>query len=178
MFELGSKYLIDNNLLIHELQLGESLNHCLHSERRADFSLMLAMLVDDAREFSQFKTPNTEVETSETTEQSLRRQFDLPKAKPLALNHLSEIVQFNEAKKANTGMLTDIKLSESLSPKALCFRDDKLFIPTNVKNNTSLYCQSKLKRQADHAPDRLDFNANEWLKTIAATRAKSLITTA
>ncbi len=175
---MGSKHLIDNNLLIHELQLGESLNHCLHSERRADFSLMLAMLVDDAREFSQFKTPITNVDVPETTEQLLRRRFDLPKAKPLALSHLTDIVQFNEANKANTGELADIRLSESISPKPLAFRDDKLFIPTNVKNNTSLYCQSKLKQQTVQASTRLDFNANEWLKTIADTRAKSLIAAA
>ena len=52
--------LSSTNVLLHELQLGEQLNESVEQTRRADFSLMLAMLAEDVREQSQFLLPKTQ----------------------------------------------------------------------------------------------------------------------
>ena len=49
--------ILPDNILLHELQLGEQLNDSVVQARRADFSLMLAMLAEDVREQSQFVLP-------------------------------------------------------------------------------------------------------------------------
>ena len=170
--------MIDNNLLVHELQLGESLGRCVHSERRADFALMLAMLVDDAREFSQFKLPLSQPKIETSDDVQLRRQFELPSKPELALRDLKEIDRFNECIKIKEGFLTDLRLSSALTPKPLGFRDDKSFIPTQVTNNTSLFCQSRHKQLEKQQENRLAFNANEWLKTVNNTRMKHFIAAA
>jgi hypothetical protein len=70
--------------LLHELQLGEQLNECVHQSRRSDFSLMLAMLCDDVREQSQFILPKsapidgTSTDIKEVNNKTLRKHFDLP----------------------------------------------------------------------------------------------------
>ena len=170
--------MIDNNLLVHELQLGESLNRCIHNERRADFALMLAMLVDDAREFSQFKLPLSETEPVTTDDALLRRQFELPVKQKLALTELKDIDTFNEGIKVQQGLEADIRLSEALAPKPLGFRDDNTFIPTHIKNNTSLYCQSRHNQEDEQNQRRLAFNANEWLKALNNTKMKELLVAA
>lgn len=70
--------------LVHELQLGNSLNQCVRESRRADFALMLALLTDDVREHSEFMVPQTvESETHVDTE-TLRKHFELPETPSLA----------------------------------------------------------------------------------------------
>ena len=87
--------------LTHELQLGEQLNESIHNNRRSDFSLMLAMLVDDVREQSQFKLPRTEDDSSsnDATDdlEPMRKLFSLGKAQALGLEAISDVEKFNEA---------------------------------------------------------------------------------
>lgn len=168
--------MISKTLLTHELQLGEALNQCVHHERRADFSLMLAMLVDDAQEFSQFKTPQTEPALASTSDELLRQALDLPTEAALSLNTMSQLNTFNEAKSVIADDLAAIKLNDALSPKPLAFRNDKTFIPTQVKTNTTVYCQAKHNQaQEEQADKRLAFNANEWLKAVKVAKAQSFI---
>jgi len=166
--------LISKTLLIHELQLGESLNQCVHHERRADFSLMLAMLVDDAQEFSQFKTPQTPSDLKVTSDDMLRKIFDLPKQASLSLKSIEQVASFNQVERVIAGELASIRLNDALSPKPLAFRHDKAFIPTQVKTNTTVYCQAKLNATEKKSSDkRLVFNANEWLKAVKTSKAQS-----
>lgn len=168
--------MISKTLLTHELQLGESLNQCVHHERRADFSLMLAMLVDDAQEFSQFKTPQTQAVLKQTSDDLLRKEFDLPAQAPLSLNSMLQLSAFNEVDRVVANDLASIKLSDALSPKPLAFRNDKTFIPTQVKTNTTVYCQAKLDATEEKlAEKRLAFNANEWLKAVKVAKGRSFI---
>ena len=83
--------------LLHELQLGEQLNESVVQTRRADFSLMLAMLADDVREQSQFLLPQTpETTPADVTNIALRKQFNLPEKPALALTTLDDVKQFNQ----------------------------------------------------------------------------------
>ena len=163
---------LDKKLLTHELQLGESLNHSVHHDRRADFSLMLAMLVDDVREQSQFKLPQTEVEHSSIDESSLRKFFQLPHQEKLALKSMAEINDFEQGQLIEQNLFASIRLDDALKPKPLAFRDDKEHIETSVLENTTLYCQKRTEQQL--TPNkRMTMKANEWLRNVQDTIVQS-----
>ena len=165
--------MINNELLTHELQLGESLNKCVHSKRRADFSLMLAMLVDDAQEFSQFKLPENVVSPENTSEEQIRRHFDLPKKQPLALERAEQTSMFNQSHQIeDTRSLTNIRLNDALSAKPLAFRDDKQFVPTEVKSNVTLFCQSQFNETESQSSAALP--VNEWLKAVSREKVQAM----
>lgn len=166
----------DNSLLSHELQLGEQLNQCVHSQRRSDFSLMLAMLADDVREQSQFKLPQTELPEVDNSNEALRKRFHLPKQAPLGLSSTEQIEAFSQADKVAGNKLADIKLSAALNALPIAFRDNKNHIPTPVVTNTSLHCQRQFKQanaeEGVNQAQRLDFDAKAWLETIQITLVK------
>lgn len=176
--------LSDNNIaqaseiLLHELQLGEQLNESVHQSRRADFSLMLAMLCDDVREQSQFILPKVDVNAnghSKDNAKALRKHFDLPEQAPLALKSVEQINQYNQGQLVADNDLVSIQLSNALSPKPLTFRDDNKHIASNILGNTSLTCQEKhaCKQVTPVLNKRLNMNVESWLKTVQTSLVKS-----
>lgn len=173
--------MVENSLLIHELQLGNKLSKCINTHRRADFSLLLSMLCSDATEFSEFTLPKTQTVESNTTEELLRRTYDLPNKLPLALESMSEINQFNQAKYVEENRFADIQLINTLNPKPIAFRDNSKHIASQVMTNTSLYCQQKMKeekQESNSSLNRAQFNAKEWLKSVQQTIVESTLITA
>ncbi len=167
--------------LLHELQLGEQLNECVHQSRRSDFALMLAMLCDDVREQSQFILPQTEqidgTETNEeqATNQALRTYFDLPKEAPLALENIEQINQYNQGQLIVNNDLPSLHLTNAISPNPLAFRDDNRHISNNILSNTSLVCQEKYAQNQEgkviNKP--LNMHVESWLKVIQTSLVKS-----
>ena len=166
---------IEKSILVHELQLGEQLNECIHEERLSDFSLMLAMLTKDVTAHSQFALPVTEQQQDETTNQTLRKEFSLPEESPLALTSLDDISAFNQAQLIQNEHYAQVHLLNVLNPKPLAFRDNNKHVPKQVIENTSLYCQQNHKNCSDGkmASSRLAFKAKEWLKGIDQAILKS-----
>ncbi|MFD2166895.1 VC2046/SO_2500 family protein [Thalassotalea euphylliae] len=161
--------MLENNLLIHEHQLGETLSKCIHQERRADFSLMLAMLTDDIREHSEFLLPEHAPDTTDDeTTSSLRKAFDVPAPQDLGLKSPEHIGRFNQAELVENQFLDTVRLTQVLSPNPLSFRDDSNFINSQIIENTSLHCQRRLKGGV--SVDKMDLNANAWLKAIKSQR--------
>jgi hypothetical protein len=166
---------LDNNILVHELQLGEQLNESVHGERRADFSLLLAMLTDDVRSHSQFSLPQTEQPSKIVNDDSLRVLFKLPAKAPLALDEKNDLRAFNQAALVEDNKLAELHLNDVLSPKPLAFRDDKHHIEQTVLTNTSLHCQKKYQQvqtKEQHIARR-DFNAVAWLTSVQQTIVKA-----
>ena len=161
--------------LLHELQLGEQLNESVHQARRADFSLMLAMLSNDVREQSQFILPKHKETEQQLDDAALRKQFDLPKPAPLAIKNLQEINAYNQGNNVAENDVATIRLTNSLSPKPLAFRDNAKHIAREVMSNTSLVCQAKhAHEQADAVLNkRLAMNVEGWLKNIQTSLVKS-----
>jgi len=169
---------VDSKLLVHELQLGDKLNESVHSARRADFSLLLAMLTDDVQSHSQFSLPQTVNNENIVNDDVLRKEFDLPDQAPLALGKKHSVSSFNQAELINQNRISELHLSNVLSPKPLAFRDDIKHIPHDVMMNTSLYCQKKYTQQKNNqqvASDnsRLPFDAKGWLKAVQSTIVKA-----
>ncbi len=179
-------------ILLHELQLGECLNDSVVQARRADFSLMLAMLAEDVREQSQFVLPRpAKPEATLHSNKALRKELNLPNQAPLCLESLSDINQFNQVKSIVDNDLAHIHLVNALVPKALSFRDDKNHLPTNVLQNTSLCCQLKYKNAVmaekeqtateetfdkllnDPFNKPLSLNAKKWLQGVQQSLVKA-----
>ncbi len=174
--------------LLHELQLGEQLNESVVETRRADFSLMLAMLTDDVREQSQFILPKAQDPAKrDTSNSALRKEFNLPKKSPLGLSSLDEIEKFNQVQSVIDNDIANIHLTNAMKPKPLAFRDEKQHIETKIMENTSLFCQLKhqqaqaVKASVDN-PDKpsdqplnqvLNFNAKAWLDGIQESLVKA-----
>ena len=165
----------DNTILVNELQLGEQLNTCIHTKRRSDFSLMLAMLTDDVRAHSQFTLPLTEVEAVNTTDDSLREIFHLPKPASLALKNTDSLTGFNQAELIVKDQLIAIQLQHAIQPQAIAFRDNAKHIPQNILTNTSLYCQKVHKESSSPLGKHLPFNAKGWLDVVQTSLVKSLL---
>ena len=166
--------MIEFSLLQHEHQLGETLNQCVHNDKRAEFSLLLAMLNEDAREQSQFLMPQTEAEQKDVTEDSLRAEFELPQQQALGLTNLEQLHQYNQSAIANDRLTASLKLADALNPKPLSFRDDKKHVPTEIMANTSLHCQVRAERQEQESQNtRLSMNAKAWLKSLQNAYAHS-----
>lgn len=165
---------LSNDILVHELQLGEQLNESVHHQRRADFSLLLAMLTDDVRAHSQFKLPLSQVDEKTTSAAQLRKYFQLPNEAPIALKSIEDIRTFNQADLIEKQQLEQLRLTNTLNPKPIAFRDDATYIEQQVLRNTSLYCQQKYQQKSlVQSPQRAEFNANAWLSTVQTTIVKA-----
>jgi transcriptional antiterminator len=168
---------VDSQILVHELQLGEQLNESVHSDRRADFSLLLAMLTDDVQSHSQFSLPKTVSDVTNSNDATLRKEFELPEKAPLAIDENQSTSIFNQSELIQSNNLAELHLSNVLSPKPLAFRDDKKHITQQVLSNTSLYCQKKFSQQKvnniESDNSRLSFDAKGWLKAVHHTIVKA-----
>jgi len=173
--ELIVNQVLNSEPLLHELQLGEQLGTCIHQKRRADFSLMLAMLTDDAREQSQFYLPKEEQKLSnKETNVTLRKRFHLPKEAPLSIEKPKLINQFNQADKLNEKHLAHIHLTNVIRPLPLAFRNDVQHIESKIMKNTSLFCQFKhTKKEGGTLNKRLPMNVEGWLNAIQTSLVKS-----
>jgi hypothetical protein len=165
----------DSTALLHELQLGNQLNESVHQARLSDFSLMLAMLSDDVREQSQFVLPQGKQFEQEFDDRALRKQFDLPEPTPLSLKDLKQINTYNQAKNISNNDMVSLRLSSTLTPNPLVFRDDAQHIAHQVMSNTSLICQAKHLHKKNNAVlnKRLTMNVEGWLKNIQTSLVKS-----
>ena len=167
--------LSSTNVLLHELQLGEQLNESVEQTRRADFSLMLAMLAEDVREQSQFLLPKSPEETAvELSNLALRKQFNLPDKAKLALTTPNEVNQFNQAHTIVDNDLANIHLTNAMMPKPLAFRDDNKHIESQVLENTSLFTQLKHKQAAEACQAHLNQLPQNQLDTTSIETDKPL----
>ncbi|WP_220465517.1 VC2046/SO_2500 family protein [Colwellia sp. BRX10-3] len=165
---------LSNDILVHELQLGEQLNESVHHARRSDFSLLLAMLTDDVRAHSQFKLPLSQTPEKNTTSEQLRKYFQLPNEAPLSLKNVEDISRYNQAGLVENHQFELLRLTNTLNPKPLAFRDDAKHISQQVMSNTSLYCQQKHQdKSLAQAQPRADFNAKAWLAAVQTTIVKA-----
>lgn len=165
---------IESSLLINELQLGEKLNVCVQESRRSDFSLLLAMLVEDVREHSQFYLPESVDDPKKVTESQLRHELQVPPPAPLALHDLNQIEDYNQVNLIESNNLPHLKLTDAIQPKPLVFRDDAKYIDKDVLSNTSLYCQKKRQGKQDALlSTQLKFQANLWLNAVEQQLVKA-----
>lgn len=134
--------------LINELLYGQNIGQAVHSQRRADFSLLLAMLSDDVRD-------NTPVEKLPSKEEvSLSQAFSIPKSQALRSDENSYPRGEEIAKQFNLGGLTAARLQAYLAPDALAYMPEKTSdLPEEVYHNLSQYQRQKLQKTLPKSPN-------------------------
>ncbi|KLN66167.1 MULTISPECIES: VC2046/SO_2500 family protein [Vibrio] len=125
---------LDKAAIISELQFGTGINHAVHEGRRADFALILSMFSDDVRD----NTPLEKVDEIDTSEQALRKRFELPLPQQLRSDQGSYDISANQASLFHNSGLPSTKLSHYLTPDALTYLpEDTHNMPEEVYHNLS-----------------------------------------
>jgi len=132
------------NLVINEWQIGQQLNTAVHNDTREKFNLLLSMLSNDARDFSQFALPKKTELDAVDSEQDLRHVFSLSQTQPLVNKGISceQAALMNTHLQAN--QLSSIRLQYLLNNEAILSRSDSALIDNDVKDNLSLLSQQRL----------------------------------
>lgn len=132
---------LDNIQLINEIQLGTNLNHAVESGRRADFSLMLALLSSDLHENIPVDTTPTETQSS----QQLRAYFEIPASQPLTSTASCYQRSAEQAQAFHQASLTSTRLLAELQPTALCYPPQQTKgLPEDLFHNLSIHERRKL----------------------------------
>ena len=125
---------LDKAGIINELQFGNGINHAVHEGRRADFALILSMFSDDVRD----NTPIEKITEINTTEEALRRRFELSQPQELRSNQESYPTAAAQAELFHSAGLPSAKLSHYLTPNALAYLPEDAFnLPEEVYHNLS-----------------------------------------
>ena len=159
MSEIGDEYRmnneqIENRLLINEWQLGTQLNVAVVNGTRDKFNLLLSLLSDDARDFSQFDLPKATQASLTTLE--LRESLSLAEPQPLVNKGLS----LQQSEKLSIAVhkqdLSSIRLQSLLNNEALLTRQSEVNFDVEVVDNLSFLSQTRLKHDNDNEPDNKD----------------------
>lgn len=134
--------MVENKFYIHEAELGNQLSHSVHESRRNDFSLMLAMLVDDIREHSQFHQPQTQAEKPQDSELQLRRQLAVNTPAPMSDEKLS-YAHHAQAVNISQGRQDTMRLQNALAKAPLAQFDQPQRVTSKVLENVSGYSKSR-----------------------------------
>jgi hypothetical protein len=142
-----SIHTLDKANLINELQCGQNLGQAIHSKRRADFSLLLAMLSQDVRD-------NTPVESvPKNKDSSLRELFALPLEQQVKSDESSYQRGQCIAQQFNQGGLTAARLQSYLAPDALTYMPEHTHdLPEDIYHNLSGHQRRKLQQTSDKSP--------------------------
>ena len=125
---------LDKASIINELQFGNGINHAVHEGRRADFAFILSMFSDDVRD----NTPIEKIDEIDTTEQALRKKFELQLPQQLRSDQSSYEISAQQASLFHTSGLPSAKLSHYLQPDALTYLpEDTHDFPEEVYHNLS-----------------------------------------
>lgn len=136
---------LDKAAIINELQFGTGINHAVHEGRRADFALILSMFSDDVRD----NTPVEKVEELDSTEQALRKKFELQAPQSLRSDQSSYEISAQQANLFHCSGLPSTKLSHYLKPDALAYLpEDTHNLPEEVYHNLSGHQRRKLEEKS------------------------------
>jgi len=114
------------HILVSELQLGQTLNHCVRDGKKDEFDLLLAMLSEDVSQQDQFTMEDSEPQSS--TEHSLKNHFKVASSQKMQASSLDEEVYSLE--------LGQVAVKEGLIAARLqhCLRPDALHFQSNMRH--------------------------------------------
>ncbi|KTF14710.1 VC2046/SO_2500 family protein [Pseudoalteromonas sp. H105] len=143
-----------DGLLITESQLDNRLAKSVSESRRGEFSLLLAMLSQDALDFSQFHLPKTPFgsDAKNNSEAQLRAELGVVPAQALAPDSFDMLIGEHNAKRLLESGMSSIRLRHCLSPEPLAVRDDKHHIPLPIIDN----CELVVRKRHLHKETQLD----------------------
>ncbi|MBQ4845875.1 queD like 2 [Pseudoalteromonas sp. MMG013] len=135
------------SILTREDQLGGALSVSVNEQRRADFSMLLAMLSQDALDFSQFHLPEDETVESDLSEDALKKEFQVGPKQSLAPAQFDMLIGKNNAESLSRSSMASLRLANCLDPEPLAIRDDYKHIPLMVVDNCELAVRRRLESE-------------------------------
>jgi hypothetical protein len=136
-----------DNFLIREDQLDSKLAMCVNDQRRADFSMLLAMLSQDVLDFSQFHLPEEEQQEKDNSEAALKKALQLGPEQILAPAKFDMLIGQHNAERLAHSSMASLRLSHCLNPEPLSVRDNCKHIPLVVVDNCELAVRNRLDVQ-------------------------------
>lgn len=135
------------SVLAGELQLGQTLNHCIRDGKKSEFDLLLAMLSNDVTEQDQFSL--NPIEEVKLPAQSLREEFNVPIPQTLKASSSSENeYSLKLGKIANEEGLLTARFHHCLQPDALDFKTNmKHGIASELYNSLSPTVAKRFTKQ-------------------------------
>lgn len=150
-------------ILIGELQLGQTLNHCVSDGNKSEFDLLLAMLSTDVGEQDQFLIENNDA-IAETDTLSLHEKFNIPPPQALQSESISQDEYSLEfGKCVSTEGIIAARLQHCLRPDALYFKPETRHgIPIDVYDNLSPSIAQRLTND-EHQLEALTVTIDELI---------------
>lgn len=138
---------IRNTVLCDELQLGQTLNHCVAQGEGAKFALLLSLLSGDVLDQPQFDLLPVEKAKQDA---DLRQQFELAEPSPIYMEAVdsAQLERWNQA--TQQGDLVTSRLEMSLNPQGLV--DKQPVLAANVLNNLPLLARLKYQARQQDKP--------------------------
>ncbi|QIZ76329.1 VC2046/SO_2500 family protein [Ferrimonas lipolytica] len=141
-------------ILVNELQLGDSLNQAVQQDRREDFSLLLAMMVQDVRFQSQFQLGKDE----QGDNVSVRQQLHLAEPQALVSQYQQEGRTIVNADAFQQGGLVQSRLQNCLQPEAVDIQGQHPYGIQQALNNAEPWVSKRqqVAVQMQRFPQQMD----------------------
>jgi hypothetical protein len=164
-------------VLTREDQLGTALSVSVTEQRRADFSMLLAMLSQDALDFSQFHLPESSLQEADLSEQALKKELQIGPQRAFAPEQFDMLIGQSNARILNEGGMASLRLNDCLSPEPLAIRDDKKHVPLIVVDNCELSVRKRFEsvKNGDSVHEKPAMNAAGFYDQLASGEAQSAL---
>ncbi|BBN81208.1 hypothetical protein PA25_11930 [Pseudoalteromonas sp. A25] len=164
-------------VLTREDQLGSALSVSVAEHRRADFAMLLAMLSQDALDFSQFHLPETQADEADLSEYALKKELQIGPQRALAPEQFDILIGQNNAKVLEQSSLVSLKLQDCLRPEPLAVRNDKTHIPLVVVDNCDIAVRKRLEavKSGHSVEEKPAMNAAGFYDQIAGGHMQSAL---
>jgi hypothetical protein len=134
-------------ILNKEHQLGDMLAKSVEQDRRADFSLCLAMLSPNVLDFSVFHLPESEKHEPDRSEEALKKELQIGPQQKMAPEKFDMLIGQHNSRLFHEQGLTELRLRNCLAPEPLHIRDDKKHIELAIVDNCEPTVQAKIFAQ-------------------------------
>ncbi|MCL1077546.1 queD-like protein [Parashewanella spongiae] len=127
--------------LINELDTGLSLNLATVSNRRSDFSLLLALMSQDIRDMAQFELEHSQADAEKL---KLRKKFKLPAEETLIADLSTQTLPVDHSATFQAQGVIEFRLQQNLKPEAIVSRGKYPADFTEAINNCDIHVSRKI----------------------------------
>ena len=147
-----------DKIITHEAQLSPQIQQSVAEGRQSDFALLLALLSDDATDFSAFKLLSTEQKAGEDSLFLAAKQSKGPQ-KPFAPEPFNGLIGQHNSELLKQYGIKPIQLNECLRPEPFATKNNKHYLPPLVVDNCHPAKQAQLKKSISVNTDEINIDS-------------------
>ena len=148
-----------DDILVNELQVGNTLSLAVRENRRSDFGLILSMMSHNVLDNAEFMLPVSATNRIGDTDDELRSTLQVPVGRSLDFNAQDVHLADESSRVFNTEGLVAVKLAQALRPEGLAEHDDPKYIPQEIIENCELSVRARHSKGAKLAASPIQQNA-------------------